>query len=426
MSDPSVCIVSYADAGGGAFLASHRLHRALVDSGVSSRMRVMEKRTGDPTVAGPAGTTARVVARARYSIAWRAAQALGPRDGAYRSLAVFPTGLRRELDVAAEDLLHLHWICGEMISVRQMARLRKPLLWTLHDEWAMRGAEHIASSADRERWRHGYVYENRPASTGRLDLDRWVWERKRAAWRRPMTAVCPSRWLAGRAAESMLLRPWRIEVIPNPIDTDTWQPRLQEEARARLGLPPAGPLVVFGAIGGTSDPNKGADLLRAALEQLAATSAHPFYIGIFGQHAAKPGESWPAPVTYFGHIERPEYLMDVYAAADVVIVPSRIENLPNVAVEAQCCGTPVVAFATGGIPECVLHGETGYLARPFDTAELAACIARILDEPECRRALGEAARRHAERTYSSRAVVPRYLDLYRELVDLRGRVAPRG
>jgi glycosyltransferase involved in cell wall biosynthesis len=344
---------------------------------------------------------------------------LGPGDGSYRTLAMFPTRLKRELNAAPEDILHLHWIGGEMISVRQIARLTKPVVWTLHDEWAMRGAEHIATWPDAERWRSGYRCDNRPTVGSGLDLDSWVWNRKRKAWKRPMTAICPSRWLASRTADSLLLRDWRIEVIPNPIDTDTWHPRPRAEARARLGLSTEEPLVVFGAIGGTSDPNKGADLLRISLKRLAATRNRPFRLGIFGQSAPAPGERWCAPATYFGFMARPEQLMDVYAAADVVVVPSRAENLPNIAVEAQCCGRPVVAFATGGVPECVSDGKTGHLAPPFDTERLAAGIARVIDNASHGRMLGEAARHHAEQNYSSRRLVPRFIALYRELLDDR-------
>lgn len=420
MNAPSVCIVSYADAGGGAFVAAHRLHRALLDGGLASRMRVVEKRTDETGVVAPSGRVGRMLARARYSFAVRAARRLGPGDGVYRTLAMFPTRLRRELDAAPEDVLHLHWIGGEMISIGQIARLAKPVVWTLHDEWAMRGAEHISSWPDAGRWRHGYRADNRPSPVRGLDLDRWVWGRKRDAWRRPMTAVCPSRWLADRAAASVLLRDWRVEVIPNPIDTDAWRPRPRAEARARLGLPPEVPLVVFGAIGGTSDPNKGADLLRTALDRLAGEGHRPFRLGIFGQSGPAPGESWPAPSTHFGFLSQADRLVDVYAAADVVVVPSRSENLPNVAVEAQSCGRPVVAFATGGLPECVSDGTTGHLVPPFDTSAFAAAIARLIDEPSHGRMLGEAARRHAEQNFSARRLVPRFSDLYRELLEVRG------
>ncbi len=419
MSRLSVCVVSYADAGGGAFVAAHRLHRALLDGGLTSRMRVVEKRTDDTTVVAQQGIVGRMLARARYSFAARAARTLGPKDGTYRTLAMFPTRLRRELDSGPEDVLHLHWIGGEMLSVKQIARLDKPVVWTLHDEWAMRGAEHIAIWPDAERWRRGYVVDSDTIRSRGLDLDRWVWSRKRIAWNKPMTAVCPSRWLANRAASSLLLRDWRIEVIPNPIDTDTWRPRPKAEARARLKLPADEPLVVFGAIGGTSDKNKGADLLKTALERLAAGRKRPFRLGIFGQSFPEPGEHWPVPATYFGYIKGTEHLMDVYAAADVVVVPSRFENLPNIAVEAQCCGRPVVAFATGGLPECVSDGSTGYLAPPFDTSQLAAGIARIIDDPTHRQMLGGAARSHSEQRFSARRLVPRFSSLYRELLEVQ-------
>lgn len=412
-----VRVVSFSDSGGGAFRCAYRLHRSLLDAGTDSRMRVVQKLTGDPTVIEPATAAQRWIGRARNSLVVRLARAVGPHDHVYRSLACLPTGLHRELDACAADIVHLHWVGGEMISVDEIARLRTPVVWTLHDEWAYRGAEHIDTGSAVDRWRAGYTRGNRPSSGCLLDVDGWTWRRKRRAWVTPMTAICPSHWLAERARSSLLLRDWRIEVIRNPINTETWRPKVRADCRRRLGLPPDKPLVVFGAVGGTSDPNKGADLLRTALHHLERAHPAATEVAVFGQDAPAVSESWPMPVRYLGAIADDERLMTVYSAADVVVVPSRIENLPNIAVEAQCCGTPVVAFATGGLPECVVHGSTGYLAKPFDAQDLAAGMNWVVRDPERHRSLCAQARDFAVREFAAGPLAGRLLDLYREVLS---------
>ncbi len=393
------------------------MHRALVESGVDSSMRVVLKLTDDPTVVEPSSRLDRVVARSRNSLAFRLVRRIGPQDDVYRSLGIFPTGLHRELDGSGACLLHFHWVCGEMISIREIGATRTPIVWTLHDEWVFRGAEHFPAFDGDVRYEHGYRPEGGQVDRRRLDVDRWTYRRKNVAWRRPMTAICPSKWLADRACRSPLLEKWRIETIPNAIDTSVWQPRCRADARRRFGLPADIALVVFGAIGGTSDPRKGGDLLRAALQQLPSILDRPWALAMFGQAAPVVPESWPAPIYYLGHLSKETDLIDAYSAADVVVLPSRLENLPNVAVEAQSCAVPVVAFATGGVPECVAHGQTGYLAPAFDTGELARGIAWVLQDGYRYRELTENARTYVVNKFSNARIARRIEDLYDALMS---------
>ena len=92
-----------------------------------------------------------------------------------------------------------------------------------------------------------------------------------------------------------------------------------------------------------------------------------------------------------------------YSAADLMVVPSRQDNLPNTAVEAHACGTPVVAFHTGGLPDIVEHKRTGYLAQPFHTQDLAAGISWVLEDTQRRIGLGHAARQRARAALGSGA-----------------------
>lgn len=415
MPRPKVTVVSYSDSGGGAFRCAYRMHRALVESGVDSSMRVVLKLTDDPTVVAPASRLGRVVARSRNSLAYRVVRRFGPRDDVYRSLGIFPTGLHRELDRGGACLLHFHWVCGEMISIGEIGATRTPIVWTLHDEWAFRGAEHFPAFDGDVRYEHEYRPGSGRADRRGWDIDRWTWRRKRAAWRRPMTAVCPSQWLADRASRSPLLEKWRIETIPNAIDTSVWQPRCKVAARKRFDLPADTALVVFGAIGGTSDPRKGGDLLKAALQQLSSRLDRPWALAMFGQAAPVVPESWPAPIHYLGHLNGESDLIDAYSAADLVVLPSRLENLPNVAIEAQACAVPVVAFATGGVPECLAHGQTGFLAPAFDTGEMARGIAWVLEDGQRYRELAANARANVVNKFSNARIARRLEDLYDDL-----------
>jgi glycosyltransferase involved in cell wall biosynthesis len=101
-----------------------------------------------------------------------------------------------------------------------------------------------------------------------------------------------------------------------------------------------------------------------------------------------------------------------YCAADVFVAPSRQDNLPNTAIEAQACGTPVVAFDIGGLPDIVVHRESGWLAKAFDTADLAAGIQWVIEDAGRRARLGESARGFALERYSELVIARRYMDVY--------------
>jgi glycosyltransferase involved in cell wall biosynthesis len=430
--------VNASDISGGAARAAYRIHRSLVVHGeaygLQSRLRAINRLGDDPTVIGgsPAGQQ-----RIRRLLQPRLAQ-LGRRGfctpiPTLHSNAWPATGLGQELiDLHRRDqvdVVQLHWLGDVTLSIEEIGRLPMPLVWTLHDQWAFCGAEHYTSppspgqpvSSD-ERFTLGYTPASRPSYEAGPDLNRRTWKRKYRAWRRPIQIVCPSTWLAGCARRSALMADWPIGVIPNPIDLVTWSPLDQRQARALMQLPQHQPLVLFGAMGGTADPRKGADLLLEALQQLRAqvvgTPLEQLGLVVFGQSRPAQLPEMGFPIHYSGRLHDDLSLRLLYAAADVFVIPSRQDNLPNTGLEAQACGTPVVAFSTGGLVDIVADRCTGALAEPFDPSSLAASIRWVLEDPHRRHRLGVAARQRAERLWDPARVAGLYVEVYRSAMEL--------
>jgi glycosyltransferase involved in cell wall biosynthesis len=178
-----------------------------------------------------------------------------------------------------------------------------------------------------------------------------------------------------------------------------------------LNLPSDKQIVLFGALGGSRDFRKGYDLLLDALKFLSARHSDILCV-VFGQGEPEHGSPIPFPIKWMGHIGDDTTLALLYSAADVMVTPSRQENLPQSATEAHGCGCPVVAFNCTGLPDVVEHMVTGYLAEPYQAADLAHGIAWVLDGEARRTRLGVAARDRAERLWSAKSVVPAYLDVY--------------
>lgn len=407
--------LNYSDINGGAARAAYRIHQALRSSGIDSQMLVNVADSDDWTVQGPGSKWVKAIGRIRPQLATPLRRMLHTGNSILHSSAVVPSRWPERLNVSDADVVHLHWVQGEMLSIADIARIRKPIVWTLHDMWAFCGAEHYTTDY---RWRDGYRRVNRPAHESGFDLNRHTWQRKRKHWRRPLQIVCPSQWLADCARSSALMHEWPVAVVPNPIDTDRWQPIDQRLARKLLGLPQVCPLLLFGAMGGGNDPRKGIDRLLAALALLRSESTlQTLQLVVFGQLAPKSPPQLGFPVHYMGHLHDDLSLRALYSAADVMVVPSRQEAFGQTATEAHACGTPVVAFNTGGLPDIVVDRVTGALAQPFEPASLAAAIRWVLVDPQRRLALGVAARQRAERLWNPARVVGQYAEVYGRAIE---------
>lgn len=412
---------------GGAGRAAYRIHRSLVDhedqTGIHSRLRVIHGCSQDPTVhAGPAPGENPIWRRLRPRLASRYPRRFDDGNSVLHSTCWPDSGVGRELARSDAQLIHLHWIGRAGLSIEVVGRFPQPLIWTLHDQWAFLGSEHyvrLPPAVDR-RFVEGYLPGNRPSHERGPDLNRTTWERKRRSWRRPITIVCPSRWLAADARASALMRGWPIHVIPYPIDGSLWSPLDQQEARQELGLPQHVPLILFTALSGTSDPRKGADLLQAALAALAQLlrdepipSALVPQLVIIGAEASSDEPSFPFPVHYRGVLTGNQLLRLHYAASDLLVIPSRQDNLPNTGLEAQACGLPVVGFRIGGLPDIADDRISGALAEPFEPLSLARAIHWVLADRERHAGLRAAARDRALREWAPARIAALYAELYR-------------
>jgi glycosyltransferase involved in cell wall biosynthesis len=413
--------LNYSDSIGGAARAALRIHHAARDAGIDSSLVVNRAALVDPTVIGPTSATGRLLAKSRRILANPWQRLLKGGSPGLHSPACIPSRWASRLNASAADVVHLHWINCEMVSVADIGLLTKPTVWTLHDMWAFCGAEHYT---DGIRWREGYTTANRPAQESGFDLDRWTWQRKQRQWLRPFQIVTPSRWLADCVKQSTLMRSWPVAVIPNPIDTKIWRPVDKLLARQTLNLPPSAPILLFGALGGDEDPRKGFDLLRDALQHLRGRvdglALNGLELIVFGQLAPSQHTHLGFPVRHTGYLHDDEKLRLLYSAADAVAVPSRLEAFGQTASEAHACGTPVVAFNTGGLADIVAHRQTGYLAKPFDVQDMAAGIEWVLGAQGSSRGLGHAARERACLLWDSAVVARQYAGLYAAMTATDG------
>jgi len=387
------------DGGGGAGRAAHALHSAMIKHGVPSEFVTAH------------GTRYKWASWADRQT-WKLQQSPVK---TWRSPAIFGSLSARFINEHPADVVNLHWVTDGFLSVETIGSIEKPIVWSLYDMWPFCGTEHYGVDTPGARWRIGYTRSNRPADEHGMDLDRRTWHKKREHWR-PSHVITASSWLESRVEESSLMGTWPITRIPHVIDCDVFIPSDQSIARRNLGITFDDPLILFLSSAGISDARKGFDLLERALA--AVKFAVPnVQVMVVGPATPSITHAGGVPVHWHGTTASNEVLRDLYSAANVTVVPSREDNMPLTAMEAQSCARPVVAFRIGGLVDIVDHNTTGYLAEEGNPQDLAQGLIYALDSQTRSGHWGENARVRAVSAWSSSTVVTQYLDVYRAALN---------
>jgi glycosyltransferase involved in cell wall biosynthesis len=411
------------DIRGGAARAAYRLHRGLREAGIESEMLVQSKSSDDPYVHGPRSRfeTLMGVVRPQLDVL---PMYLYPRRGKgtyYPGL--LPGNYVKRVRRLKPDIVHLHWVAGGFLNPRALTGFGAPVVWTLHDMWAFTGGCHYDDGCERYTGSCGCC----PAlgSSREADLSRWVWQHKRRKWADVrLTIVTPSRWLADCARKSSLFSDKRIEVIPNGLDITVFRALGKHSARDLLGLPRDKRLILFGTLNATTDQRKGFHALREALQAFRAAREQRDDSEVVVVGASRPisPPDFGLPVHYMGILNDDVTLALLSSAVDVVVVPSIQENLSNTVMEALACGTPCVAFDVGGMSDLIEHQRNGYLARPFESLDLARGMGWVLASQERWCSLSKRARERVETEFDLRVVTKRYIALYLDLLAQSGHV----
>ena len=369
--------LNHSDISGGAARSAYRIHHSLLKEGANTEMWVEKAISNDYSIKQPFNYLEKKINKfCNLIIHHSIVKMLKTKNKIIHSPSILPSRWLKYINNSDADIVHLHWIQNEMLSIKDISKIKKPVVWTLHDMWAFCGAEHYTSD---NRWINGYHQNNRPNYETGFDLNRWTWHRKKEYWKKPIQVVTSSNWLANCVKKSKIMHNWPVSVIPTPIDIINWKPLDKIVARKKLNLPINVPLILFGADSDLNDRRKGFDLLLSALKNLKKNSyTKKIELVVFGHDKPNYQIHFDFPIHYTGQLNNDVELQTVYSATDLTIVPSRQDNLPNIVIEAQACGSPVVAFDIGGLPDIIQHKKTGYLAKPFNTEDLANGISTIL------------------------------------------------
>jgi glycosyltransferase involved in cell wall biosynthesis len=413
-----ILIVNTSESAGGAAVAANRLAAALNNNGEKATMLVRDKST-DSIIVGK--LPCRRVMRLKFL---------------WERFVIFVHLLFRkkhlwEIDIAntgaditslAEfkeaDVIHLSWINQSMLSLSDIGKIirsGKPVVWTMHDLWPASAICHYAGGC--RKFTVGCANcPLLPFGGGKNDIAAKVWKRKKHIYRQSnIWFVACSRWLEKQAKQSALLEGMELTSIPNPIDTNVFRPSDKLKAKESLGLPTDKKVILFVAQKVT-DTRKGAAYLVEALQKLVSCGsslAEQCAVALLGGSSDELAQLIPMPVFPLGYVSGDRELARVYNAADVFVLPSMQDNLPNTLMEALACGVPCVGFSVGGIPEMIDHRRNGYVAREADADDLADGLQWVLQEADAEE-LKRSATAKVAKNYSQTSVAMRYIDVYSE------------
>lgn len=417
-----VILINTSDAGGGAPAACLRLLKALVSANVDARLLVQYKKTGDERVKGVVkNLITKLKAKADFLRERIPFILFHERDKSVRfafSTANAGTSIANHTLVTNADIIHLHWTNSGFLSIADLKELvdtGKPIVWTLHDMWAFTGGCHYSGTCDNFLRECGNCPFLRDAGDNDISHTGWLRKAGLFAGAKNITFVTCSQWLAGVAKQSSLIKNFRIEAIPNPIDINIFLPKDKISARQKRGIHPSAKIILFGAAN-INDRRKGISYLIAALNILK--SDHPqterIEIVIFGKNKHFDVTQLPFKVHELNLITSQDELAEIYSMADVFVTPSLEDNLPNTIMEALSCCTPVVAFNTGGIPEMVDHQRNGYLAEFKNATDMARGLFETLNGDA--QQLSANSRQKVLDNYTNGKVAQQYITLYQSII----------
>lgn len=410
--------LSTYDNRGGAARAAYRLHQGLRAANVDSSMFVRRKTSEDAHVTewNPNRSLSGRL-KEKFKRRWLRYRFQKHADSRPDGLELFSQARTLYGSDAASalpdaDVYNLHWI-NEFIDPHPFFEaVEHPVVWTLHDMNPMTGGCHYNVGCRKFEKRCGRCPQL--GSTAENDLSRSVWSRKRDAYHRAIAAhqlhiVADSKWLAREAQKSTLLSEAPIRTIHYGLDHHTFQPRETKGIHRALNIPQSHRILLFVAQS-VRNHRKGFDLLTEALSSVSLEDVTLLSIG-----GKRPDINTSHPHFHLGTIDSNLLLSIFYSLADLFVIPSRQEAFGQTALESMACGTPVVGFDTGGIPDMVRPSETGWLADVGDVQSLQKAIEQALENSDDRKRMGERCREVVLEEYTLERQARDYLELYQNI-----------
>jgi len=357
--------------------AAYRLHEAFLQSGIESTMVSLSSDKERSEQISFLGAKARIVSIINEKVQDYITGKTVREFGAF-SYPVLGTDISDNEQIKNADIIYLHWVIGGFLNLKnieQLVKLNKPVIFFMHDMWTITGGCHHSFTCEKYKLECNNCQVFPQVSNNDLSSKQFNKKSKLYSKYKNLYFVSPSKWLYNCAQQSALTKSKPIFHIPNVIDKTLFKAVDKSVAKQLLNIDTSETVITFGAVSVTS-PYKGWEYLKKALDILhQSNTTKKITALLFGSMYDKQlAESIPFPTRFIGRLRDDYSTALVYNASDVFVAPSIADNLPTTVMESLCCGTPVVGFDIGGIPDMIIHKKNGYLAKYKDATDLAEGI----------------------------------------------------
>jgi len=308
------------------------------------------------------------------------------------------------------DIIHLHWI-NNILSIKDIRKIKKPIVWTMRDMWPMTGGCHVATALDCENYKTGCGHCKQLMSEKKYDLSTFVLSKKKKYFPTTMKIIGISTWLTEEAKKSQLFKNHDVRMIPNNINVKDFFPIQKEIAKTVLGIQTDKKIILLGSTN-LHDPWKGYNKYLEAIELI---DKEKYFLCFFGQVDQITIEKLGFEYKNFGFMYDNVSIRTIYSCADVFVAPSLMEAFGKTIAESMSCETPVVCFDATGPKDIVDHKRNGYLATPYDSKDLANGIEWVLNADNYKE-LCQHARNKVLKTFDSQIIAKQYIELYKEIL----------
>jgi glycosyltransferase involved in cell wall biosynthesis len=411
--------LSYSISKGGASRAALRIHQSLLEKNINSFIKFN-------ILNGPELNTKNILKpslfrsyfnKIKSAIESKISKILRKNNFVKNSISLFPTQLHKFINKSDYDIVHFHWINGETISIEDIGKITKPLVWTIQDMWPFTGSEHYSFNSD---WKNGYSNNNKnKANLINVDIEKFTWERKIRSWKKKINIVGTSKWITNCASNSYLMQKFPALTINNTLDINFWKSQNKKKCKKYFNLPQNIKLIGFSSLGHKNDILKGKDLFLSAIKKINYDQKNIAFFSIGDSNEFSEIKNTKFQIYNIPKLNSDKEIRRFYNCLDLIVVPSRLEAFGQTASEAISCGIPVVCFNSTGLKDIIIHKKNGYLAKPYSSKELCKGIEYILKlnkrkyEEMCLSSI-----KIAHKKFSFDFISNQYIKLYKRILNI--------
>lgn len=319
------------------------------------------------------------------------------------SLDLFKTHNSKIINSMDLDIVQINWI-NNFLSLGDIAKINKPMVWRLSDMWPFIGVEHFADSSP---------WNKKKSKQGIFDFDYSTWEKKKNLINKNISIVTPSLWLAKKAKKSYLMRNCNITVIPTPIDDNIY--RIKKKKKIPKTIPKKKFIILFTAKY-LYEKRKGFEYfgkLTKIINKIYPDKIHFVTVGKYNNEILK---IFPKNTTHLGLINNEKKIVDIYNFSHISFILSKRDNLPQTALEANMCGLPIISWNVGGVKEIIKNELNGKLLNKLNEKEIQKILDIYLSKKNHKN-LSLKIRNFAKKQYSTKIITKKYLKLYKKILS---------